>query len=282
MDDLFRFLLLRQANVVPEDDVNVVTPTFVGRGSTLTAARAAAAVFTQDKQVILSTGSLTYAKAARAVVLAARSGAISASDLDALLVGQTGKGAAAIAADAAFGEEATHLKDSLAAMKLQSSSLGGDAPGLGQLIQGYDAVQLAATGRDPIKLRALSLTDYQDPPRSPPAETGGAASPPTPPAPPSRTGPSVAEIDKAIATLSAVPVTGFHGADDVRIAAATPAPTERAAAGVERVPAQHSDVPPVTQAWLLSADAISGLPPAVQQTVLDLGSTSGPSRSRWC
>ena len=31
MNDLFRFLLLRPASVVPEDDVNLITPNFCRR-----------------------------------------------------------------------------------------------------------------------------------------------------------------------------------------------------------------------------------------------------------
>ena len=161
----------------------------------------------------MSTGSLSYATAAHAVVLAARSGTISAGDLDTVLIAQTGKGASAIAGEATFGEEDRRLKDSLAAMKLQSSSLGGDTPGLAQLIQGYDAIQLAAAGKHQIKLRALALIGYKDAPSPAPLGDGpGSPRLPAPPAPPPRTGPSVAEIDEAIASLSAVPVTGFHGA----------------------------------------------------------------------
>lgn len=272
MNDLFRFVLLRPASVVPEEDVNVISPTFVSPGANLAQAREVAAAFTRDNRVILSTGSLTFASAATAVVLATRSGEISASDLDALVIEQTGEAAAAIAADAAFAPEATRLKDSLAAMKLQSSSLGGDAPGLAELIQGYDAIEMAATGKQLISLRALSLTDYQDAPASVPTGDGGSGGP-EPSAPPSRSEPSVAEIDAAISALSAGPVTRFQMADEDHVTSHTEvhAPTEQAAVAGEPVRAQHSGAPSITQAWLLSTDAISGLPPAVQQTVIDVG-----------
>lgn len=271
MNDLFRFLLLRPANVVSEDDVNVVTPTFVERDATLTMARDAAAAFTQEKRVLLSTGALTYAEAARAAVLAAKSGVISASDLETLLIHETGKAAAAIAADAAFRDEAARLKDSLAAMKLQSSSLGGDAPGLVQLIQGYDAIKLAAAGKDPIKFRVLALADFKAA-APPPAGPGGSRPPPAPPEPPRRKGPSVEEIDKAIAGLSAIPVSGFHGAKVLGTERAfTTARTTRAAKAGERVAVQHVGPPAVTQAWLLSDGAISGLPAALTRTISDLG-----------
>jgi hypothetical protein len=276
MNDLFRFLLLRPANVVAEGEVNVVTPTFVDRGATQPIALAAAEAFTRDGKVLRSGEGLAYAQAARAVTAAARSGLIAAADLDAVLVQQTGKGAAAIVADGAFADEASRLKDSLAAMKLQSSSLGGDAPGLVQIIQGYDAIRGAADGQDPVRIRVLALVDFKPPLRepSPPSPPTSGGQPPKP----SHTAHSqVAKIDEAIKALSAVPASGFHGALAKPVArppvasAAIPLATDRHGAASPRPMPKHIEESPVTQAWLLSTETFGGLAPGVIKTAQDVG-----------
>ena len=61
---------------------------------------------------------------------------------------------------AKFTKEEKLLADSLVAMKLLSDSFGADAAGLGVVAQGYDAIGLAAAGRNPVILRVLSTGDF--------------------------------------------------------------------------------------------------------------------------
>jgi hypothetical protein len=262
MNDLFRFLLLRPADIVPEDDINVVIPSFAETG----------------KKVLKSGDGLAYGAAAGAAAQAARTGTISANALDNLMFQFTGKSAAAVAAEFGFADEAARLRDSLAAMKLQSSSLGGDAPGLAQLIQGYDIIKLAASGKDPIKLRTLAIQDFAAPPTSPPSG-GNTTTPPPPPTPPTHVGPSVREIDEAISALKAIPITGFHGADiegTSSAAATTPSVTSAriaagAAAASDRGVLKQSAPSEVTQPWLLSDAARGEFTTAVTKTMESLG-----------
>ncbi len=134
---------------------------------------------------------------------------MSAKDLAALVEKETGKTVGDIVGAKKLAADEARLADSLVAMKLLSDSLGGDAPGLARLAQGYDAMRTAASGGDPISLRVLSIGDYGGPQQVNVSPQRG-----NPPAQAANTGRdrmvAIKSLDDAINTLNTVPAAGFH------------------------------------------------------------------------
>jgi hypothetical protein len=281
MDDLFRFLLLRPAEVTPQDDIKVLGPTFVDGGVTFTAARDAARNFVGKKLLLLSTDELAFAPTAMAVINALGTGSVRARSIVALIKEMTGETPRAVVANPRFDAEAEQLANSLVAMKLLSNSYGGDAPGLAKVAQGYDAIRLAASGRDPISLRVLALPDFdaQARPRDlPPNEEPPKTNPP--PNDLTNIHKVIDNLDAAIATLGTLPASGFHTAAatyrsdeaarvarlDTRLAA-----LEKADDKPQKIFASASPPSSVSRPWMLSAGAISSLPRDIKSTIVDAG-----------
>jgi hypothetical protein len=160
MEELFRFLLLRPATAVTPDDVNQLVPSFVARGTPRRDAQQKASAFAATLGFVNQGVRLQYSGAALQVVAALRSGDLPAAQISTIVQTATGRTAAQLAADAGFLKEQASIVDTLSAMKLLSDSSGGDAPGLAEIEQGYDAIALAAAGRDPVGLRVLSLDGF--------------------------------------------------------------------------------------------------------------------------
>ena len=183
-------------------------------------------------------------------------------------------------ADPKFSTEETLLADSLVAMKLLSDSCGGDAAGLAVVAQGYDAIRLAGSGRDPVYLRVLSIGDFPNGDQIDVPPTG-VSSRPSPPARDSASASKLlADLDNAIAALGKVPASGFKaeglsavagrrdrtarvdarvGAREARVAA----PPTKVSTGIARGQG--------TRPWVMSASAISTLPATVRHTLSELG-----------
>jgi hypothetical protein len=281
MNDLFRFLMLRPANVTPPADVKILTPSFVDKGATLEGARGAARSYVDKKAVLLSTDGLAFVSTALAVNAKVGSGSIPAKEVSAIIQKETGSTVAKVVADPRFAADEARLSDSLVAMKLLSDSSGGDAPGLAELAQGYDVIRQVASGRDPISMRVLSLPDFAATVRapSPRQPSSGSNSPALPPARESRDSvEALKKLDAAIATLGTLPASGFHAVttNDEQRAQLTRLDTrlaslEKQGNAPQEISALIAPPSSVTRPWTLSKNAISFISPAVQSTLNDAG-----------
>jgi len=249
MDELFRFLLLRPATPVAPGETNQLSPSFVPAGSSRDVARRQAQTFINGNAYAKSVAALTLSGAALQVAARLRGATAPAAEIKTLVQSATGKMIDAVVADPAFAVEQKLLADTLVAMKLLSDASGGDAAGLAVAARGYDAIQLAAHGRDPVSLRPLSLPDYPpgNPLPPPPSPT------PTPVPTTDKGDPkaAAAAVDAALAALSRLPASAFGPTGG-----ATPA----------GVPAA-----PTKLAWMLSPSAIGALPDTVRKALGDNG-----------
>ncbi|MFM0389281.1 hypothetical protein [Paraburkholderia dipogonis] len=281
MDDLFRFLMLRPANLPSPDDVKTLVPSFVKQGANRDVARKAAAGFVAQGSVLSSTDRLAFTSAALAVAAALRPGPLPAKDVSVIIEKQAGRPAGEVVANVRFGADEARLADSLVAMKLLSDSSGGDAPGLALLAQGYDAIRQVTSGRDPVSLRVLSLPAFAanaqigEPPVK---DTGLSKSAMAPEG--SDPLAAIRQLDAAIATLRTVPASGFR-TDDASASADPGAPTLRvdtrlaqaqtAGPDSKKQPANLVSQPVLTHPWMLSEAAISVIPPPILATIAEAG-----------
>jgi hypothetical protein len=278
MDDLFRFLLLRPADVAAPKDVKTLTPSFVAKGAPPDMAWPAARAFVEKSGVLLSPDSLSFYAVARVVADAIEPGSMSAKDLAALVKKETGKTVGDVVGDKKFVADETRLADSLVAMKLLSDSLGGDAPGLAKLAQGYDAMRTAASGGDPISVRVLSIGDYGGPQQVNMPQQGGNSAIQAP-NPGRDSTVAIRSLDDAINTLNTIPAAGFHVAatnvasrpDMVRIDSRLAALEKTAGDAPPPAAGSLSAPPPITKPWVLSNLTVSALPGAIRQTLFAAG-----------
>ncbi|HEY7577120.1 MAG TPA: hypothetical protein VH855_05950 [Acetobacteraceae bacterium] len=275
MEELFRFMMLRPADLAPPTRVRTLTPSFVERGSNMTAARRSATQFVGGNAFVRVSFGLTYRAAADAALTAVRRGTNKAADVAQVIQRAAGRTPAEIVADERFKTERARIEDSLVAMKLLSGSVGGDAPGIESTVLGYDIIQQAADGHDPVIVRSLvyDLSAHaKDPappqPGKPPAQ---------PPAQPPDHGPAIARIDAAINALSRLQVAAFvppvaaarPGAPAVAVPAAPrPAAPAEPRPAAQILPASFSAG---AQPWLLHQQSVAGLDAQVRQTVAATG-----------
>ncbi len=149
MDELFRFLMLRSANLPPSDQVKVLQPSFIPIGSAADAARMHAAAFAATSSFVRVFSGFAFWEIALEVTTAVRSRAFSvntpanqsvgrqasvppalANTLTDQIRASTGLVPTDVVAEPRFVAEETRLIDTLIAMKLLSNSSGGDAPAL--------------------------------------------------------------------------------------------------------------------------------------------------------
>lgn len=258
MNELFRFLLIRPADVVASEDTKQLAASFAPTGTPRDVARREAQAFIDSKSNATFADRLKYGAAALGLVSKLRQGPQPLSDLSEAVTQATGSTPDQVVSDPTFVTEEKLVADSLVAMKLLSDSSGADAAGLAEVALGYDAIRLAAGGQDPVRLRVLSVGDF-------PAADGGST--PTPGAPPTSASPTmdpatfsrtIGQLDNAIKALGALSASSF----DV---GAAPSFTKEHRVGTH---------PPTTTGggkgaplWLLSSDAISNLPSDVRDTL---------------
>lgn len=280
MDDLFRFLLLRPAEPPKSDEVKALAPSYLENGASQEVAKRRASEFVRNKAFVLNPGELAYASAARAVYLLLRAGPTAASAISNAVKAAHGNTAKSALADKGFVTEEIRLADSLVTMKLLSDSSGGDAPALLQIAQGYQAIRLAASGRDPVLLPVLFIDDAVSMNRlnepAPAAATQMVASTPS--------GESVdlqkqiEKLDGALAALSTLSAGSFEAPApretetaqlrqlDSRLAA-----LERPNEIATRAAGSASPMSANARPWMLSAQTISALSPAVRNTLSEVG-----------
>ena len=190
-----------------------------------------------------------------------RANRLPATEISALVKNATG--------ETKFAQEEALLTDLLVAMKLLSDSSGMDAPGLASVAQGYDAIRLTATGRDPVLLRVLSIGDF-------PSRRQDGVAPPPPPPPHEHGAPApnlLADLGYAIAVLGKLSASAFEPVAPSAIAAGSdrgPAAREGRVAFSLRENPTGAALAQGSSAWMLSAAAVSGLPAPVRDTLSEL------------
>jgi hypothetical protein len=277
MDELFRFLSLRPATPVATDNINPLIPSFVDASTPRPIARRQALSFVSTPSFVKRVDSLYYSGVASQVVGALQAGPLPASQVSTIVQSATGQTAAGLVADPTFKAEQVRIVDTLAAMKLLSDSSGGDAAGLAQIEQGYDAITLVAEGRDPVGLRVLGFDGFPLDPVPPPVP----GSPPKPPVVNDFVK-ALSNVEQAISAIRAVPASGFVGPAATGGAGTTRRGPRRATAPVR---GKNTAVPGGGGAdaggWLLSDQAIGVLSVEAKQTIaaegLDPNSQSMPA-----
>ena len=296
MNELFRYLMLRPAQAASPADADglsestIVKNAVAGRGDVLAVAEAAAKEFANSDQLLRDPSTLTLSKLAGAVADAVAAGPVSRQDVESLSGSLTDRALESLVDDEAFRSERKRLADTLASMKLLSSSLDLDAPELVRLETGYDVLARAAGGEATLARRVVAL---------PPALSRMAAplsNPPSPPAPPAQP-PSddlrefrarIERLDTAIAELSRLSARDFAKPvrQEARVevpAVATPAaaPAGNAALRVAARRSPRAVSPPVmgvasvgqkvAQPWLLETRAQQALSAPVRGLLDGLG-----------
>ena len=257
MTDLFRFVVLRSADWVASDDIDRIAAGFAPPGTNRDVAQKAARTFLDRPGLDASLARVKYSGAALQVANAIGRERRLLADVAAVVKSVVDKTPGEVVEDPAFASERRLVEDVLVAIKLLSRSNGLNATELAAIARGYDAIQRAADGRDPIALRFLSVADYPAPAAPPPIGGGGPANEPPgeSPAPPRE---RIAEIDRTLKSIESVPASAFRArADD------TPAATTHAAPAA----APRTGAP----AWLMSADAVHALPAAVRGVLASEG-----------
>lgn len=167
MDDLFRFLLLRPANLPAPTELDVLYPDFLGSGSghqldgaaSTTDPREEAAEYLETGDPLRGVDDLSIATTALAVHAALAAGPIPLADLRTVVATTTATSIENLVAAAGFDLDRSRLANTLVAVKLVSGVPGIDARGLGVAAQAYDALSRAADGADPVPLRPLVLPE---------------------------------------------------------------------------------------------------------------------------
>lgn len=265
MNDLFRFLLLRPANLPKPEALRPLIANFFKADDNVAVRRREAVAFVAKHSHEMRAEKLEFGDVAQAVATALANGPLTAADLQAVVTKATDDTAAALVGTDSFPAEEQMLVNWLVALKLVSGSFGTDAAGLAKLAQGYDAVGQLAAGRDPVALRPLFLPDASDKPTLAPQTNAGQwgtiAKPneraTTAAAAPNQT---IAHLERALSTLSNLPAGSFH----LGTAAAVRAKPAAGAAG----PAEETrngptagTVPNVAaRAWMLNEATIKTLP----------------------
>ncbi len=262
MSDLFRFLLLRPAELPKPNALRPLVGTFFHDNDGPQLRRRQAADFVAKHAREMRAETLEFGDVAQAVASALAKGPVAASDLEAVVRTTTGDTTATLVGKDGFANEEQTLVDWLVALKLVSGSFGTDAAGLAKLAQGYDAIGQLAAGRDPVALRPLYLPDAADkatPAAAPePGKWSRVAAPPAKADAPVAVNPAIVRLDRAIAALSNLPTASFHAAQPAAPRPAAPAaPT---CDGVKGTPIVASATSVVGRAWLLNEAAIRALP----------------------
>lgn len=275
MNDLFRFLLLRPANLPAPDTLKPLVATFFKGADSAPLRRRQAAAFVDKYAAGMRAELLEFGKVAKAVVTALAHGPRAAADLDAVVVAATGDTAATLAGKDRFAREEQTLTNWLVALKLVSGSFGADAAGLAKLAQGYDAIGRLAGGCDTVGLRPLYLPDASDKEMPAPKAKREYWEPVKTPAAGKESAPpvdtKVAGYDRAIAALSNLTAASFHVDTPAVGKPATTRTGAQTAGNAKRAVATASVAPTATRSWLLSKAAIRALPAEAATAIRSVG-----------
>ncbi|MDQ4212558.1 hypothetical protein [Microbacterium capsulatum] len=290
MNELFRFLVMRPADLPADTDVHTLSAHAVDTGAGAPALRRSAKAFLQSDAVVRSVTDDPLGVAARAVAAALGADPRSNADAAAAIQSATGSSATSLATGSGFTPYRQRVEDTLIAAKALSDSSGTDARALALVAQGLDAIARTAAGDAEIALRplvmpvALPTPDGTRPTPEPPSTGQGGTEPPPDE---TRTRAEIDRLDRAIAALKGVPATGFAAETRVipsrpqaRPARATADTAERARATTSRTGGESSGSITPRIPWALDAAAIQGLPATVRSTLralaLDVANTPLP------
>ncbi|HEY2053636.1 MAG TPA: hypothetical protein VGH14_06845 [Solirubrobacterales bacterium] len=157
MNDLFRFVLARPANLPDKDETNTLKAPFLTSGVGWARARALAAEAVEKGKVLGAHEELPDADLARAVVELLRAGPRPAAEIEKLVEDRSGKALGPFTEVKRFAKEVEEVSSTLVALKLLSHSIGRDTADLTTIARGLDAISRAAEGIDPVRLRPLVL-----------------------------------------------------------------------------------------------------------------------------
>ncbi|WTW92503.1 hypothetical protein OG216_03540 [Streptomycetaceae bacterium NBC_01309] len=303
MDDLFRFLLLRPANLPAPTELDVLYPDFLGSGSghqldgaaSTTDPREEAAEYLETGDPLRGVDDLSIATTALAVHAALAAGPIPLADLRTVVATTTATSIENLVAAAGFDLDRSRLANTLVAVKLVSGVPGIDARGLGVAAQAYDALSRAADGADPVPLRPLVLPEGLEgggsggsagngrglaARGSAPAVASAVAADPAAQARDAEAAEAqaaVRRIDDALTALGRLPAASFAPTTARRQEHEAARSTATSDAG----DASDDGEPPATplstsavyveQPWLLSPETVDALDASVRETVEGIG-----------
>lgn len=292
MDDLFRFLLLRPADLPADGDVKVLEPSHLDTGRGRELARREAIKLLASRNLLRRTDDLRYGDLALAVRAALDAGPLPAPKLQDLVKTHIGKRATDLTGDDRFTAEESALADTLVAAKLVSGTPDIDARGLAAAAQGYDALRRLADGVDPVQLRPLQMpsfeaTDDRDHryadrrlTHAESADVGAQATAAEHPEEPAGLDEheQLRRIEDAIAAVSSVRAQDFDTEQASRTAQQTVAGLAARVGRLETEVGDHAergDAPlvnemPAQASWRLRASAVEGLPHRVRETLQQL------------
>ncbi|TPX00692.1 hypothetical protein FJ656_31490, partial [Schumannella luteola] len=164
MDDLFRFLMMRPADLPVSGDIRVLTSDKVDPADGPKARRQAAAVLAA-KDAVHTIEQVPLGGLARDVAAAIGTSVLDADAAAALVEERTQRTAQQLVADPAFDPAVARIDDTLVAVKVLSGSAEVDARGLALAAQGFDAIRRIAEGAAEVRLRPLVVP--LDPPAKP-------------------------------------------------------------------------------------------------------------------
>ena len=287
MDELFRFMVMRPAELPAEEDIHTLTAKTLDIGVSTQQLRRDAAAFLQSDDAVRRVTDSSLGVAARSVIDALGVDRVSNADADALVQAATGRSAADTVADAEFGTYQQRVEDTLIATKVVSSSSGTDARALAVVAQGLDAIARIALGVDVIAVRPLVLpvepaTRDGDEPRPEPEtepDNDDEEDDERDDDPEKEVRSQIARIDEAITTLKSLPAAVFE-TDPQRRGPVRQSARDVAADG-EAEMREHRDRDVVREGsepgsvsprapWVLDAQAARKLPSTVRSTLRSL------------
>jgi hypothetical protein len=275
MNDLFRFLLLRPSMAAKPDEVKLLRPSFTDAKASRRVAKEDATAYLA-KQGVLGVEDLAYGKAAAAARQTLAAGPRPLADLVKAVEAASGEKIEQTVGAPRFDDDEQRLADALVATKLLSDSMRCDAPELAQYAQGCDAIRRAAAGTDPIGLRPLTydlMSARREVERGEESERESHEKAPDRP----DRGPDLRAMDASLHAFSRLRANAFA-------TPSAPEPDSRLdevvgrLAALEREGKKAGRQPRVARfssagtarPWMLSREAVAGLPSQVQDTLREL------------
>ncbi len=157
MDDVFRIMVLRSADLPDHFEVQVLDPGPFAGAESRYAARRLAAAYLCSGRLVRSAAELAHGGAAVAVHDAVAAGPVPLDQVHRIVERVTGRGLSAVAGDQGLRSDCRRVAETLIATRLAADSAGTDSRGLAAAAQGYDVIRRAACGQDPVGLRPLAM-----------------------------------------------------------------------------------------------------------------------------
>lgn len=288
MNELFRFMVMRPADLPATTDVHTLDARAIDIGDGAPALRRSAKAFLQSDVAVRTVTEDPLGIAARAVAAALGVSRMSNADAEAVILAATGRASTAVVSGGDFAAYRQRVEDTLIAAKALSDSSGTDARGLATVAQGLDVIARTADGDPEIAVRPLVM------PASLPKADRPASEPPSTDPGPRPTGPDegriraeIDRLDRAIAALGGLSASGF--AAQTRSEAPQPRTRTARAAGDAGGAARTSAARTETEnsgsvtpgiPWVLDTSTVQKLPAAVRSTLrgltLDVAATPLP------